>query len=205
MGPSGSGKSTLLSLLAGLDVPTAGSVFLGGQELTGMSDKQLTLARRHHIGFVFQAFNLLPMFTARANISLPLELAGLALDQSWWDTVVDTLSLADRLDHLPSEMSGGQCQRTAIARAVITKPDVVFADEPTGNLDTRSGVEVLSFLRRCVRELNQTVVMVTHDPSAAAYAERVLLLADGKVAGEILHPTPESVLSGLEALRTVEI
>jgi putative ABC transport system ATP-binding protein len=163
------------------------------------------LTRRAEVGFVFQAFNLLPMFTARANIRLPLDLAGRKLDQGWWDTVIETLSLTDRLDHRPSEMSGGQCQRTAIARAVITKPEVIFADEPTGNLDTRSGIEVLSFLRRCVRELNQTVVMVTHDPAAAAYAERVVLLADGRVAGEILHPTPESVLSGLEALRTVEV
>jgi putative ABC transport system ATP-binding protein len=203
MGPSGSGKSTLLNLLAGLDVPTAGTIQLGGQEITKMSDRELTLYRRGHVGFVFQAFNLLPMFTAEQNIRLPLDLAGTKPDPQWWDTVVDTLALRDRLSHLPSAMSGGQQQRTALARAVITRPDVIFADEPTGNLDTRTGLEVLSFLRRCVRELRQTVVMVTHDPAAAAYSERVVLLADGRVAGEILQPTRESVLSALDDLTTV--
>jgi putative ABC transport system ATP-binding protein len=205
MGPSGSGKSTLLNLLATLDTPTSGTVYLGGRDLTGMGDAELTRLRRDHVGFVFQGFNLLPMFTAEANIRLPLDLAGKKLNQDWWDTVIETLSLGNRLNHRPGELSGGQAQRTAIARAVITQPEVVFADEPTGNLDTNSGLEVLSFLRRCVRELHQTVVMVTHDPAAAAYAERVVLLADGKIAGEILHPTPESVLTGLDALRTVEV
>ncbi|MDR0365542.1 MAG: ABC transporter ATP-binding protein [Bifidobacteriaceae bacterium] len=203
MGPSGSGKSTLLNLLAGLDAPTAGTVQLGGQEITKMNDRGLTLYRRGHVGFVFQAFNLLPMFTAEQNIRLPLDLAGVKPDLDWWNTVVDTLALRDRLSHLPSEMSGGQQQRTALARAAITRPDVIFADEPTGNLDTRTGLEVLSFLRRCVRELKQTVVMVTHDPAAAAYSERVVLLADGRVAGEILQPTRESVLSALDDLTTV--
>jgi putative ABC transport system ATP-binding protein len=203
MGPSGSGKSTLLNLLAGLDTPTAGSVQLGGQELTGLTDNQLTTWRRSHVGFVFQAFNLLPMLTAEQNIVLPLDLAGQKADPQWWDTVIDTLALRDRLTHRPSEMSGGQRQRVALARGLITRPDVIFADEPTGNLDTRSGLEVLSFLRRSVRELDQTVVMVTHDPSAAAYAERVVLLADGRVAGEILHPTRDSVLAALDELTQV--
>ncbi|MDR1825666.1 MAG: ABC transporter ATP-binding protein [Bifidobacteriaceae bacterium] len=203
MGPSGSGKSTLLNLLAGLDTATSGTIVLGGHEITRMDDRDLTILRRTHVGFVFQAFNLLPMFTAEQNIRLPLDLAGQAVDQDWWDSVITTLAIGDRLSHRPAEMSGGQQQRVAIARAVITKPDVIFADEPTGNLDTRTGVEVLSFLRRCVRELNQTVVMVTHDPAAAAHAERVVLLADGRVAGEILHPTSDSVLAGLDALRAV--
>ncbi|MDR1800079.1 MAG: ABC transporter ATP-binding protein [Bifidobacteriaceae bacterium] len=203
MGPSGSGKSTLLNLLAGLDSATSGSIALGGKDLPNLSDKDLTVLRRTQVGFVFQAFNLLPMFTAEQNIRLPLDLAGQPVDQAWWDSVISTLAIGDRLSHRPAEMSGGQQQRVAIARAVITRPDVIFADEPTGNLDTRTGVEVLAFLRRCVRELGQTVVMVTHDPAAAAHAERVVLLADGLVAGEILHPTPESVLAGLDALRTV--
>lgn len=203
MGPSGSGKSTLLNLLAGLDEPSAGTVTLGGREITSLGDEQVTLWRRDHVGFVFQAYNLLPMFTAEQNINLPLYLAGVKADPSWWETVVDTLALRDRLGHLPSQMSGGQQQRVALARAVITRPDVIFADEPTGNLDTRTGLEVLSFLRRCVRELGQTVVMVTHDPSAAAHSERVVLLADGQVAGEVLAPTRESVLSALDGLTNV--
>ncbi|MDR1443001.1 MAG: ABC transporter ATP-binding protein [Bifidobacteriaceae bacterium] len=204
MGPSGSGKSTLLNLLAGLDEPSEGTVSLGGREITGLNDEQLTLWRRDHVGFVFQAYNLLPMFTAQQNINLPLDLAGVRADPEWWSTVVDTLALRDRLDHLPAEMSGGQQQRVALARAVITRPDVIFADEPTGNLDTRTGLEVLSFLRRCVRELDQTIVMVTHDPSAAAHSERVVILADGEVAGEILEPTRESVLGALDALMNVD-
>jgi putative ABC transport system ATP-binding protein len=155
------------------------------------------------VGFLFQAFNLLPTFTARQNILLPLDLGGQAPDPEWWNTVVEALRLEDRLEHLPAQMSGGQQQRVALARAVITRPDVVFADEPTGNLDSRTGQEVLSFLRRSVRELNQTVIMVTHDPAAAAYAERVVLLADGMVAGEILHPTRESVLNALDEMTLV--
>ncbi|MDR3360745.1 MAG: ABC transporter ATP-binding protein [Bifidobacteriaceae bacterium] len=200
MGPSGSGKSTLLNLLAGLDTPTAGTISLDGQNITAMGDKRLTEWRRTHVGFVFQAFNLLPMLTAEQNILLPLDLAGQAPDPKWWETVVATMALRERLTHRPAELSGGQQQRVALARAVIAQPTVIFADEPTGNLDSRTGPEVLSFLRRSVRELGQTVVMVTHDPAAAAYAERVVLLADGQVAGEILHPTREAVLSALDEL-----
>jgi putative ABC transport system ATP-binding protein len=201
MGPSGSGKSTLMHLLAGLDTATAGQAWLGGTELTSLSDDQLTVLRRERVGFVFQSFNLLPMFTAAQNIELPSQLAASKLDRAWYDTLVTTLGLNDRLTHKPHELSGGQQQRVAIARALSTKPDVVFADEPTGNLDSRSGAEVLSFLRRSVRELGQTIVMVTHDPAAAAYADRVVLLADGAIAGSITDPTPESVLAGLDALR----
>ncbi|MDR0432725.1 MAG: ABC transporter ATP-binding protein [Bifidobacteriaceae bacterium] len=205
MGPSGSGKSTLLYVLAGLETPTSGQVLLGDTDLTALGDTALTRLRRDRIGFVFQAFNLLPMFNAKDNILLPVSLAGIRLDQAWFDQVVETLGLTDRLTHRPSELSGGQQQRVAVARALIARPDVILADEPTGNLDTRSGIEVLSFLRRSVRELGQTVVMVTHDPAAAAYAGRVVLLADGRVAGDILDPTPEAVMAGLEALRTVEV
>ena len=204
MGPSGSGKSTLMHLLAGLDTATSGQVHLGDTELTSLGDTRLTLLRRERVGFVFQAFNLLPMFTALQNITLPCELAGTKPDQQWLDTLVATLGLGDRLTHRPSELSGGQQQRVAIARALITRPDVLFADEPTGNLDSRSGAEVLSFLRTSVRELGQTIVMVTHDPVAASYADRVVLLADGRIAGHIERPTPESVLAGLDALRTVD-
>ena len=204
MGPSGSGKSTLMHLLAGLDVATSGQAWVGGTQVTGLDDRGLTRLRRERLGFVFQSFNLLPMFTAEQNILLPLDLAGAAPDRAWFDTLVGTLGLGSRLSHRPAELSGGQQQRVAIARALITKPDVVFADEPTGNLDSRSGAQVLSFLRRSVRELGRTVIMVTHDPSAAAYADRVVLLADGRVAGEIADPTPESVLAGLDALRTLD-
>ncbi|WP_156251884.1 ABC transporter ATP-binding protein [Pseudactinotalea terrae] len=201
MGPSGSGKSTLMHLLAGLDTATAGQAWLGGTELTALNDDQLTILRRERVGFVFQSFNLLPMFTAEQNMALPSQLSGAKLDKEWTDVLVSTLGLGDRLTHKPHELSGGQQQRVAIARALSTKPDVVFADEPTGNLDSRSGTEVLSFLRRSVRELGQTIVMVTHDPAAAAYADRVVLLADGQIAGSISDPTPESVLAGLDALR----
>ena len=204
MGPSGSGKSTLMHVLAGLDSATSGTVRLGDTVLTGMGDDELTGLRRDRIGFVFQSFNLLPMFTAEQNVLLPLDLAGTRPDSAWMGTLVQTLGLADRLDHRPSELSGGQQQRVAIARALVSKPDVVFADEPTGNLDSRAGAQVLSFLRRSVRELDQTVIMVTHDPAAAAYADRVVLLADGRIAGEIEDPTPESVLAGLDALRQLE-
>ena len=204
MGPSGSGKSTLMHLLAGLDSATSGTVHLGETELTSLGDDALTLLRRERIGFVFQSFNLLPMFTAEQNITLPLELAGAAPDREWFDTLVDTLALRERLTPRPGELSGGQQQRVAIARALIARPEVVFADEPTGNLDSRSGAEVLSFLRRSVRELGRTVIMVTHDPTAAAYADRVVLIADGRIAGTIVDPTPESVLAGLDALRTLE-
>jgi putative ABC transport system ATP-binding protein len=204
MGPSGSGKSTLMHLLAGLDAATSGTVRLGETVLTGLDDDALTRLRRDRVGFVFQSFNLLPMFTAEQNVLLPLDLAGQKPDRAWFSQLVATLALADRLDHRPSELSGGQQQRVAIARALVTKPDVVFADEPTGNLDSRAGAQVLSFLRRSVRELGQTVIMVTHDPTAAAYADRVVLLADGRIAGDIADPTPESVLAGLDALRQLE-
>ncbi|WP_100423742.1 ABC transporter ATP-binding protein [Sediminihabitans luteus] len=204
MGPSGSGKSTLMHLLAGLDAATSGQAFIGATDVTALGDTELTRLRRERVGFVFQSFNLLPMFTAEQNIVLPVDLAGGTVDREWFDTLVGTLGLAQRLTHRPSELSGGQQQRVAIARALITKPDVVFADEPTGNLDSRSGAEVLSFLRRSVRELGRTIVMVTHDPTAAAYADRVVLIADGRIAGEIQDPTPESVLAGLDALRTLD-
>ncbi len=204
MGPSGSGKSTLMHLLAGLDSATSGQALIGDTATTGLDDRSLTRLRRERVGFVFQSFNLLPMFTAVQNITLPLEMAGRAVDQDWLDTLVATLGLGGRLDHRPSEMSGGEQQRVAIARALVAKPDVVFADEPTGNLDSRAGAQVLSFLRRSVRELGRTVIMVTHDPSAAAYADRVVLIADGRIAGDITDPTPESVLAGLDALRSLD-
>ena len=204
MGPSGSGKSTLMHLLAGLDSATSGTVRLGETALSGLDDDALTRLRRDRVGFVFQSFNLLPMFTARQNVLLPLDLAGTRPDEAWLAQLVATLGLGERLEHRPSELSGGQQQRVAIARALVTRPDVVFADEPTGNLDSRAGAQVLSFLRRSVRELGQTVIMVTHDPTAAAYADRVVLLADGRIAGDIADPTPESVLAGLDALRQLE-
>ncbi|WP_129669702.1 ABC transporter ATP-binding protein [Phytoactinopolyspora endophytica] len=201
MGPSGSGKSTLMHCLAGLDTITSGRVWLGATELTGLSDHALTLMRRERVGFVFQSFNLLPMLTARQNIELPLELAGQRVDRRWLDELTGTLGIDDRLAHRPAEMSGGQQQRVAIARALITRPDVVFADEPTGNLDSRAGAQVLDFLRRSARELNQTIVMVTHDPVAASYAERVVLLADGRLAGDLADPTAERVVAALDQLR----
>ena len=204
MGPSGSGKSTLMHLLAGLDDATSGTVHLGGTDLTALDDDALTRLRRDRVGFVFQSFNLLPMLTAEQNILLPLDLAGRSPDRQWMDTLVSTLGLQGRLTHRPSELSGGQQQRVAIARALVTQPEVVFADEPTGNLDSRSGAEVLGFLRRSVRELGRTIIMVTHDPVAASYADRVLLLADGRIAGDIAAPTRESVLAGLEGLRVHE-
>jgi putative ABC transport system ATP-binding protein len=205
MGPSGSGKSTLMHCLAGLDTITSGRVWLGSTELTGLGDNALTLLRRERIGFVFQTFNLIPTLTARQNIELPLELAGRRTDQEKLDALTGILGIADRLEHRPAEMSGGQQQRVAIARALMTGPDVVFADEPTGNLDSRAGAQVLDFLRRCVRELGQTVVMVTHDPVAAAYAERVVLLADGQLAAEIADPTPERIRTALDRLWNTEL
>jgi len=198
MGPSGSGKSTLMHCLAGLDTPASGSVRIGGTEISGLGDRALTLLRRRRVGFIFQSFNLLPTLTAEQNIRLPLELAGRKPEPEWWDAVIASLGLADRLRHRPSQLSGGQQQRVACARALITRPDVVFADEPTGNLDSRSGAEVLGFLRESVRELGQTVIMVTHDPVAASYAGRVLFLADGRVSGEVSAPTPQSVLDYLK-------
>ena len=198
MGPSGSGKSTLMHCLAGLDTPTSGSVRIGAAELSGLSDRALTRLRREHVGFVFQAFNLLPALTAEQNIRLPLDLAGRRADPAWWDQVITRLALADRLRHRPAELSGGQQQRVAAARALVARPDIVFADEPTGNLDSRSGAEVLSLLRSSVRELGQTVVMVTHDPIAAAYAHRVLFLADGRLVDEMATPTSGEVLERMK-------
>ena len=200
MGPSGSGKSTLMYCLAGLDTVTSGSVSLGQTDLTTLSDRDLTRLRRDRIGFVFQAFNLLPTLSAEQNILLGLELAGRRPDRAWFDSVVDTVGLRERLRHKPSELSGGQQQRVACARALVARPDVIFADEPTGNLDSRSGAEILEFLRTSVRELRQTVIMVTHDPVAASYADHVVLLADGHLAGEIVSPTADSVLSTLKTL-----
>ena len=200
MGPSGSGKSTLMHCLAGLDAPTDGQVWLGETELSALGDDALTRLRRERVGFVFQAFNLVPTMTAAQNISLPLRLAGKRPDQGWLGQVVETLGLADRLAHRPSELSGGQQQRVAVARALLTRPDVLFADEPTGALDSRTSAEMLHFLRASVQDLGQTIVMVTHDPGAAAYADRVVLLADGVVAGEIVSPTADSVLDALRGL-----
>ncbi|RFS81591.1 ABC transporter ATP-binding protein [Actinomadura spongiicola] len=200
MGPSGSGKSTLMHCLAGLDTVTSGRIVLGDAEITGMSDRQLTMLRRDRVGFVFQAFNLLPTLTAEQNILLPLELSGHRPDREWFAHVVDVLGLGDRLRHRPNELSGGQQQRVACARAIVARPKVIFADEPTGNLDSRAGAEVLGFLRSSVREMGQTIVMVTHDPVAASYADRVVFLRDGEIVSEIVRPTPESVLDRLKAL-----
>ncbi|MER7986912.1 ABC transporter ATP-binding protein [Streptomyces noursei] len=194
MGPSGSGKSTLMHCLAGLDGVTSGSARIGDTELAQLTDRQLTALRRDKVGFVFQGFNLLPTLTALENITLPLRIGGRRPDAGWLDTVVGTVGLADRLDHRPAELSGGQQQRVAVARALASRPDIVFADEPTGNLDSRSGSEVLGFLRDSVRELGQTVVMVTHDPVAAAHADRVVFLADGRVVDELHEPTSGAVL-----------
>jgi putative ABC transport system ATP-binding protein len=200
MGPSGSGKSTLLHCLSGLDTVDAGTVSIGATEITALPERALTRLRRERIGFVFQAFNLLPTLTARENIVLPMELAGRRPDSGHFDAVVDLLGLADRLEHRPSELSGGQAQRVAMARALITRPDVVFADEPTGNLDRRTGRELLDLLRRSVSELGQTVVMVTHDPAAAARTDRVLLLDDGRIADSLAEPSGAEILRRLDEL-----
>ncbi len=194
MGPSGSGKSTLMHCLAGLDTLTSGEVLVGGTDLAALTDKDRTILRRDRLGFVFQAFNLLPTLTAEENITLPVDLAGRTPDRGWLETVVDKLNLRDRLTHRPSELSGGQQQRVAVGRALITRPDVVFADEPTGALDRKAGLELLRFLRSVVDDLGQTVVMVTHDPGAAAYADRVVFLVDGRIVEELLDPTREHVL-----------
>ncbi len=194
MGPSGSGKSTLMHCVAGLDTFSSGSVRIGDTELGALKDKQLTRLRRDKIGFIFQAFNLLPTLNALENITLPMDIAGRKPDKEWLDTVIRMVGLADRLGHRPAQLSGGQQQRVAVARALASRPDIVFGDEPTGNLDSRSGAEVLGFLRNSVRELGQTVVMVTHDPVAAAYADRVVFLADGRIVDELYGPTADSVL-----------
>ncbi|MBP0076200.1 peptide ABC transporter ATP-binding protein [Prescottella equi] len=203
MGPSGSGKSTLMHCLAGLDAASSGAVLIGATDLTTLSDKQMTQLRRDRIGFVFQAFNLVPTLTALENITLPLDIAGRKADQQWLDTVVDRLGLRDRLDHRPGELSGGQQQRVACARALAGQPEIIFGDEPTGNLDSRSSGEVLSILRAAVDEFHQTVVIVTHDPRAASFADRVVFLADGQIVDELREPTAESVLDRMKNLETV--
>ncbi len=193
MGPSGSGKSTLMHCMAGLDTATSGEARLGESNLTTLSDDALTKLRRDRVGFVFQAFNLVPTLSASENITLPLDIAGRDVDREWMDLIVDAVGLADRLDHRPSQLSGGQQQRVACARALVTRPDIIFADEPTGNLDSKSGSEVLGLLRRSVDDYGQAVVMVTHDANAASYADRVLFLSDGRIVDELADPTPESV------------
>ncbi|GAB2838622.1 ABC transporter ATP-binding protein [Actinocorallia aurea] len=205
MGPSGSGKSTLMHCMAGLDSVTSGQVFIGAADLTGMNDKALTRLRRDKVGFVFQAFNLVPTLTALENITLPLDIAGRKPDQAWLDTVIDTVGLRPRLKHRPSELSGGQQQRVACARALASRPEIIFADEPTGNLDSRSGAEVLSFLRSSVREMGQTIVMVTHDPAAAAYADEVLFLQDGRIVGTMPDPTADAVLERMKGFDLPEV
>src|SRR6266567_3537669 len=200
MGPSGSGKSTLMHCLAGLDSVTGGRVWIGAEEISAMPERRLTRLRRDRIGFVFQAFNLLPVLAAAENITLPLDIAGRDADRDWLHAVIEAVGLTDRLRHRPSELSGGQQQRVAIARALVSQPDIVFADEPTGNLDSRASAEVLDLLRRSVREFGQTVVMVTHDPVAASYAERVIFLADGRIVGTLDGPTPDSVLDRMKKL-----
>ena len=200
MGPSGSGKSTLMHCAAGLDSVTAGTVTIGDVELTSLREKALTQVRRDRIGFIFQAFNLIPTLTAEENILLPLAIAGRKPDQAWFDQVVTTVGLKDRLSHRPGELSGGQQQRVACARALVSRPEIIFADEPTGNLDSTSGAEVLGFLRRSVDEFGQTIVMVTHDPGAASWTDRVVFLADGKVVEELRRPTPDAVLERMKGL-----
>jgi putative ABC transport system ATP-binding protein len=200
MGPSGSGKSTLMHAVAGLDGLTSGTVTIGDTDLTTLNDKRLTLLRREKIGFIFQAFNLVPTLTAIENITLPLALAGRKPDPAWLDLVIRTVGLADRLDHRPSELSGGQQQRVAVARALASRPQIIFGDGPTGNLDSRAGTEILAFMRQAVRELGQTIVMVTHDPVAASYADRVLFLADGRIVDELSEPTPDRVLDRMKSL-----
>jgi putative ABC transport system ATP-binding protein len=200
MGPSGSGKSTLLHCMAALDDATEGHVFIGDDDLTELHDKALTRLRRDRIGFVFQAYNLVPTLTAGENITLPVDIAGATVDREWFDTVVETIGLSDRLGHRPSELSGGQQQRVACARALVSRPAIVFADEPTGNLDSQAGAEVLGFLRRSVDEFHQTIVMVTHDPVAAAYTDRVVFLGDGRVVDELRDPSANDVLEEMKKL-----
>ena len=200
MGPSGSGKSTLMHCMAGLDVPTSGRTFVGDQEIGRLDDGELTELRRDRIGFVFQSFNLVSTLSAAENVTLPLDLAGVKVDQAWFDQLVQALGIADRLSHRPSEMSGGQQQRVACARALIRRPELIFADEPTGNLDSSSSAGLLAFLRDAVTEHGQSIVMVTHDPLAAAYADRVVFLADGRVVGELASPTADLVLTQMMKL-----
>ncbi len=198
MGPSGSGKSTLLHCIAGLDSLTSGQAFIGDEDLSSLNDHRLTILRRDRVGFVFQAYNLVPTLTAAENVTLPLRLAGRSGDRAWIDQVIETMGLADRLQHRPSELSGGQQQRVAVARALATKPQIIFADEPTGNLDSRSSAEVLAFMRQAVDDMGQTIVMVTHDPRAASYADRIIFLADGRVVDEMERPTTDKVLERMK-------
>jgi len=202
MGPSGSGKSTLLHCLAGLDRLTSGQVYLGDTDVSGLSEKKLTLLRRDQVGFVFQAYNLVPTLDARENIELPMSLAGKKPDPAWFDEVVDTVRLRDRLTHRPSELSGGEQQRVAVARALLSRPKIVFADEPTGNLDSTASSEILDFMRDAVDRLGQTIVMVTHDPTTASYAGRIVFLVDGRVVDELHEPTPERILDAMGHLGT---
>jgi putative ABC transport system ATP-binding protein len=200
MGPSGSGKSTLMHCVAGLDDLTSGQAFIAGTDLTGLNDKELTQVRRDQVGFVFQSFNLIPTLNALENITLPMDLAGRKPDQAWLDTVVSTVGLGDRLKHRPSELSGGQQQRVAVARALAARPTIIFADEPTGNLDSKSGAEILGFMQRAVADMAQSVVMVTHDPVAAAYSNRVLFLVDGAIVGEEHEPTTTQIIDRMKSL-----
>nr|WP_236623351.1 ABC transporter ATP-binding protein [Demequina mangrovi] len=200
MGPSGSGKSTLLHTLAGLDRLTAGQSWIGDQELSRLSEDKITQVRRDKIGFVFQAFNLIPSLSARENITLPLDISGRRVEQAWFDEVIGILGLGDRLTHLPAELSGGQQQRVAVARALVARPELIFADEPSGNLDSRSGGELLAFMRRAVTDFGQTIAMVTHDPTAASFADRVLFLADGRIVDEMRDPTAELVLDRMKQM-----
>ena len=199
MGPSGSGKSTLMHCMAGLDNLSSGKVFIGNTDLTELSEKELTLLRRSNIGFIFQSFNLVPTLNALENITLPIDLSGNKIDKDWVDQITEVVNLSDRLKHKPNELSGGQQQRVAVSRALASKPNIIFADEPTGNLDSKTGNEILDFMRLATTDLNQTIVMVTHDPVAASYSDRVIFLEDGKVVGEIIEPTADSVI---EQMRT---
>lgn len=203
MGPSGSGKSTLLHCLAGLDRPTSGQIFLKKDDISTLNDKQLTKIRRDSFGFVFQAFNLIPTLTAEENITLPASIAGRKPDMDWVKQVVETVDIGDRLTHRPNELSGGQQQRVAAARAMATKPEVIFADEPSGNLDSKSSKELLSFMKAVVEELNQTIIMVTHDPYAASYANRVIMLKDGRIASDLEQPTQEEIVAEVTALTNI--
>jgi putative ABC transport system ATP-binding protein len=200
MGPSGSGKSTLLHCLAGLDRLTSGQIYLGDTEISRLGEKELTLIRRDKLGFIFQSYNLIPTLNALENMTLPLSLAGRKPDPDWLNTIVTTVRLGDRLKHRPSELSGGQQQRVAVGRALLSRPEIVFADEPTGNLDSRSGAEILTFMRKAVDDLGQTIVMVTHDPIAAAYADRVVFLVDGAIVDELMNPDADSVLDKMKSL-----
>jgi putative ABC transport system ATP-binding protein len=200
MGPSGSGKSTLLHCMAGLDRLTSGQIFLGDVEISRAGEKQLTLIRRDKLGFIFQSYNLIPTLNALENMTLPMSLAGTKPDPAWLDTIVDTVRLRDRLTHRPAELSGGQQQRVAVGRALLSKPEIIFADEPTGNLDSRSGAEILTFMRKAVDELSQTIVMVTHDPIAASYADRVVFLADGAIVDELLEANTDAIIDKMKSL-----